>query len=166
MLPDAGPLSAEFRQRVKYAVYLIIVSAIFGMFAIVIGLPTLIIRPSKFVICMTLSTLSAAASMIVLQKPSVFLSNLLKEPIKSGPIVSLLVTMLLTGYITIFVNRYLLVLLAAGAQVICMLWYLSSYVPGGQTGLKMLLKATYVLVSTALMPCIYLCKRQIVSLWR
>ena len=48
-LPDAGPLSAAFRQRVQYAIYCLLGCVFFAILAIVIGLPTLILKPSKFV---------------------------------------------------------------------------------------------------------------------
>lgn len=77
-LPEAGPLSAAFRQRVTHAIYLLFAAAAFAVLAVFVGLPTLILRPAKFVICMTLSTLCLAGSVIVLQKPSVFVANLIK----------------------------------------------------------------------------------------
>jgi hypothetical protein len=160
ILPDAGPLSAEFRQRFKNAIYLLLASIAFGILAIFIGLPTLVLRPSKFVICMTLATICAAGSVILLQKPSVFLSNLIKAgPMKALPIMSLLGTMLFTAYITIFVHKYIFILIAAGLQILSLLWYLSSYIPGGTVGLKVLLRTAYTLISTAMKPCIFLCKR-------
>jgi hypothetical protein len=159
---NAGPLSAAFQQRVKYSLYLIIASFVFGFFAIVIGLPTIVLRPAKFVMCMTLSTCFGAASVIVMQTPSVFLSNLMSSGIeRSLPFILLFVTMLATAFITIFINMYIFILVSAVAQVGCMLWYLSTYIPGGPTGLKMLLKAAYLLVSTAMAPCLFICKKSI-----
>lgn len=75
-LPEAGPLSAAYRERLLNSIYLLFASVLFGVLAIFIGLPTLVLRPSKFVICLSLSTLLAASSVIVMQKPSVFLTNL------------------------------------------------------------------------------------------
>lgn len=204
---NSGPLSAAFQQRVKYALYLIIASAVFGFFAskanytlffndflilmfylhvtciVVIGLPTIVLRPSKFVMCMTLSTSFAAASVIVMQTPSVFLANLVSAGFeKSGkpyptlhvvliigvyifsspaPFAALVATMLSTFFVTIFFNRYLFILCAASCQVACLLWYLSTYIPGGPTGLKMLMKAAYMLVSTAMAPCLFVTKKML-----
>jgi hypothetical protein len=44
-----GPLSAAFRARVTYAVYLIIAAVGFLILGIIIGIPTLILKPAKFV---------------------------------------------------------------------------------------------------------------------
>jgi len=69
--------------------------------------------------------------------------------------------MLSTFFITIFMHMYLLLLVSAGAQVACLLWYLASYIPGGPTGLKMLAKAAYLLVSTAMAPCLFVTKKML-----
>lgn len=76
LLPDAGPLSAEYRTRVTHALALLALAGLFGVLAVVVGLPTLVLRPSKFVLCSTLCTLCVAASMVVLKRPSVFLAEL------------------------------------------------------------------------------------------
>ena len=131
-LPEAGPLSAAFRQRASHAIYLLFAAVGFGILAVFIGLPTLILRPAKFVICMTLSTLCLAGSVIVLQKPSVFLSNLVKGgPTQAAPVVVLLISLLATTYVTIFIHKYLAVLFAGAMQLLCMVYYLASFVPGG-----------------------------------
>jgi hypothetical protein len=166
-LPDAGPLSAAFRTRVKHSMYLLFAALIFGALAILVGLPTLVLRPSKFVICMTLSTLCAAASVIVLQKPSAFVAGLFRDgPVKALPIVVLLISTIATVYVTIFVHRYLFVIIFGGLQVLCMLWYLSSFVPGGPRGLQVLLKMGYALAKTALTPCIFCARKSIQSFLR
>lgn len=159
-IPEAGPLSAAFRTRVKHAIYLLISSVIFALLAIFIGLPTLIFRPAKFVICMTLSTLLGASSVIVLQKPSVFLSNLINGgPSNALPIVCLLSSLIATVYVTIVIHKYVFVLFMGSLQILCMLYYLSSFIPGGTRGLQIILKTGYVIVSTAITPCVFVCKK-------
>ena len=44
-----GPLSSAFRARVIQAVYLIIAAVCFLILGIVIGIPTIILKPGKFV---------------------------------------------------------------------------------------------------------------------
>ena len=161
MLPsEAGPLSAAFRQRMLNSVYLLIASAVFGTLAFFVGLPTLILRPAKFVVLMTLSTLCAASSVVVMQKPSVFLGNLLKSgPDKVLPVAFVFLSMIFTLYVAIFVHKYILVMAAAALQILAMLYYLSTFVPGGSTGLMVLLKTGSQVVYTLLLP-VRLCCRQ------
>jgi hypothetical protein len=166
-LPDAGPLSAAFRKRVKHSMYLLFASITFGALAIVVGLPTLVLRPSKFVICMSLSTLCGAGSVIVLQKPTTFLSSLLNDgPSKSLPVVLLLVSMVVTIYVAVFIHKYVFVVVAGGAQIGCMLFYLASFIPGGSRGLQVLLRMGYAIIKTALTPCFFVAKKAVGSFVR
>ena len=163
MLPsEAGPLSAAFRERMIYSVYLLIASAGFGTCAIFVGLPTLVLRPAKFVVLMTLSTLTAAASVVIMQKPAVFFSSLIKSgPDKIVPVALVFLSMVLTLYVAIFVHKYVFVMGAAALQILAMLYYLSTFVPGGSTGLVLLLKTTYQVVYTLLLPVRVCCKQAI-----
>lgn len=159
-LPEAGPLSASFRQRLTNAIYLLIASGVFIALAIVIGLPTLLVRPTKFVVCITIATLLAAGSVIVVQKPSVFFANLLTgNPSNTAPVAGLGLSLLFTIYVAIFVHRYIFVLAAGVLEVLCLFYYLATFIPGGTKGLSILLKASYLVVSTALKPCIFVVKK-------
>lgn len=165
MLPtEAGPLSAAFRQRMIYSIYLLIASAGFGTFAFFVGLPTLIVRPAKFVVLMTLSTVCATSSVIVMQKPSVFFSNLINSgPDKFIPVALIFISMIFTLYVSIFIHKYVLVIFAAVLQVFAMLYYLSSFVPGGTNGLIVLLKTGSQIVYTMLLPVRICCRQGIRS---
>lgn len=166
-LPEAGPLSAAFRARVTYSIYLLGGAVVFGVLAVFVGLPTLVLRPAKFVICMALSTICAAGSVIVLQKPSTFLSNLIKGgPTQAAPVVVLFSSLLFTTYVTVFIHRYLAVIFAGGIQILCMLYYLASFVPGGSKGLMVLLKMAYAVLKTALTPCLFVAKKAIGTCFR
>ena len=159
-LPEAGPLSAGFRKRIKYAIYLLCASIIFAALAFIIGIPTIVLRPSKFVLCLTLSTILAAASVIVMQKPQNFWSNVVNAGFtKSLPIIFLLCSSLLTIYLTIFIHKYIIVLSAAGIQVCSVIWNLASFIPGGTRGLYLLSKTGYIVIGTILKPFIFICKK-------
>jgi hypothetical protein len=161
-LPEAGPLSAAFRKRVTYAVYLLLASVFFGIMALIVGLPMILLRPSKFVICITLSTGFAAASVIVLQTPKVFMGNLMNKGLtKSLPVIYLLISVVFTLFVSIFYGSYIFVIGAGCIQVTSMLYYLSSFIPGGWTGLKVLLRSGFLLVKTAMAPCIFVCKKSV-----
>lgn len=161
-LPDAAYLS-----RVRQSIYLLGIAVIFGMLAVVIGLPTLILRPAKFVICMTFCTISAAGSVIVLQKPSVFCTSLLRGGIMNAlPVILLTLSMAFTIYATIFVHKYIIVIFAGSGQLLCLAFYLASFIPGGSRGLVILLRMGYALLTTAMMPCIYAAKKSALALLR
>jgi hypothetical protein len=164
-LPDA-PLSADFRQRVQYAIYCLLGSIFFAFMAIIVGLPTLILKPTKFVMCITLSTMLAFASVIILQKPSVFIKSLIEAgPMKALPIIALFVSFIFTLYAAIFVHsyRYIVVSFAAAVELTAIMFYIASFIPGGTRGLQVLLQMAYVLISTAMQPCIFIVKRTVTS---
>ena len=159
-LPDAGPLSAAFRARITNAIYLILASVGLAFLAIFVGLPTIVFRPSKFVILISMATLCAASSVVVLQTPSVFLANLVKGgPTAAFPIVLLFLSVLLTLYITIFIHRFLFIVLAGSLQVLCILYYLATFIPGGTRGLEIMLKTAWMLVKSTLGPCWFIFRK-------
>ena len=166
-LGNSIPFDSGFRQRLTYAIYLLIASLLFMLIAIFVGLPLLLIKPSKFIICISLSTLLGASSVVVMQKPTVFISNMVKNGLdKSLPLVLLMVSLLSTVYVSVFIHKYVYVVIFGSIQMYAMFYYLSSYIPGGTQGLNILLKSSYYMVSTALTPCIYVCKQTILSFFK
>ena len=164
-LPEAGPLSASFRGRITNSIYLFIASGVFAILAIVIGIPTIIIRPIKFVLCMTLSTLLAAASVVVMQKPSVFFSNLISGGATQAlPVILLFCSLMFTLYVTIFVHKYLSIVFAGAIQMFCMMYYLASFIPGGTQGVMVLVRTTSAVVVAAASPVYYVVKSTVIAL--
>lgn len=165
-LPEAGPLSESFRIRLTQAVYLLLGSAVFGVLTVLIGLPTILIRPSKFVLCLTLTTALAAGSVVVLQKPSVFFAKLLSGALsESLPFILLVITELATVYVTIFIHKYVYILVCAGIQLLALLYYLSCFIPGGTTGLQIILRMSFTIISTLAQPLIAILTQCIRSLF-
>jgi hypothetical protein len=163
-LSGGMPDTAEFRARLTNSMYLLLAAIVFFVLAIFIGLPTIFLKPSKFVLCMTLGSLLCVASIAVLQKPDVFLSNLYTAgSTRMMSVGGLVLSSLATIYLTVFVKRYVVVLTAAGVQIVFILYFLSSFIPGGTTGLRVLLKTIYVFVKTALHPVIFVCSKSIKS---
>jgi hypothetical protein len=156
IFPDAGPLSASFRVRIRNAVYLLLGSILFGCFAIFIGIPTIAVRPSKFALCSTISTLLAIASIIVLQTPTTFLDNIWTSG-RGVSLCCLCLSSLMSIYFTIFVHRYILTLSMAGVQVFCLIWFIASFIPGGRRGLSLLLRATFSIARALLSPLLSMC---------
>ena len=60
---------------------------------------------------------------------------------------SYFLSLILTIYVAIWLKSLTLTLIFAVLQVISLVWYLISYLPGGQTGLKFFSKIFYTLVS-------------------
>jgi len=69
----------------------------------------------------------------------------------------------MTIYLTVFVHWYLMVIASAAFQVLAVVWYLASFIPGGTRGLQLLLKTAYVIVGTVLKPFVFVCKKTVSS---
>ena len=164
-LPDANSLTGvEFRERVSKAVYLLLASIACGLLAFFIGLPTIVLRPAKFVTFLSLATLLATGSVVVLQGTSAFMKDLVEGGIeKSLPFGVMILTQVLTLYVAIFVHKYVYTVAFGAAQVLGVLYYLASFMPGGAKGLEILLRSGYELVNAAMLPCKVFVKRQIAS---
>jgi hypothetical protein len=159
-LPDAGPMSAAFRSRMKQSVYLLLAATFFAVMAVLVGIPTLVLKPSKFVTCVSISTLCIIAAIAIMQKPSVFLNNIFKNGLVNAlPMVCLVTSLIGTIYIVVFHRSYPLTIVALGVQLLSMLWFLASFVPGGNKGLQVILRMGYLLIKTALTPMIFVCRK-------
>lgn len=166
-LPDAGPLSSAYRTRLLHAIYLLGAAIAFAILTVVIGIPTLVLRPSKFVLCLTLTTVFAASSVIVMQRPSVFISELFAGGINRVlPVGLLAFSTLFTFYSTIFVHRYIVTLAAGAVQTACLLFYLASFIPGGTKGLLVILRMLYTIVYTASKPFLFILQKIIQQIIR
>lgn len=163
-LPEAGVLSTAYRERITHSLYLLAASVLFAFLTIFLGLPTMLVRPSKFVVCLSLSTIFAAASVIVMQKPSVFWANVISGGFSTAvPIFLLAISTLSTLYITLFIHKYLYIIISGTIQLGCLLFYMASFIPGGTQGLIVLLRTMAVLVSTMLKPFIYMARKTITA---
>ena len=68
-LPDVNGLTgAAFRERMTYSIYLLLASVGCGILAVVVGLPTIALKPAKFVVFMSLSTLCSIGSVCCVYK--------------------------------------------------------------------------------------------------
>lgn len=161
-LPDAGPMSAAFRARIKNAVYLFLGAAFFAVMAVLVGIPTILLKPSKFVTCVSLTTLCTIGAIAIMQKPSVFVQNMFNKGLMNTlPLVCLLISLFGTIYIVVFKRSYIMTMLALVIQTLSMLWFVASFIPGGNKGLKVMLQMSYLLIKTALTPMIFVCRKTV-----
>ena len=49
-------------------------------------------------------------------------------------------SMLTTLYAALVIRSYILVVVASGVEIVAMLWYLMSYIPGGSTGMSLFVR--------------------------
>ncbi|KAI8815608.1 Got1/Sft2-like family-domain-containing protein [Fimicolochytrium jonesii] len=109
--------------------------AVFCFFiAFFLGLPVLPLSPHKFASLFTLGSILAVSALALLQGPRSFFSHIItKERLPFTAVY--FVSMALTLYFSIGRHSYVLTIISSVAQLIALLWYFGSYLPGGAAGL-------------------------------
>uniref|UniRef100_A0A383VCL2 Vesicle transport protein n=1 Tax=Tetradesmus obliquus TaxID=3088 RepID=A0A383VCL2_TETOB len=114
------------------------VGVLFLFFAFFIGLPTLLLSPSKFALfftigcCLVLSAFAALKGWCAQMQHMMARERLL---FSAGYIGSVVMTL----YAALIMKSYVLSLLCSGLQVVALLYYLTSYYPGGTSSVKFML---------------------------
>ena len=136
----ADPTKAEadaalsYGDRFKGFSVLLVSSGCFFMIAFAF-LPTAILFPGKFALAFTVGSLMFMGSFAFLKGPWSFLQGLFKKdqlPFAASYFISLLMTI----YSCIVAKSYVLVLGSVIFQVAALMWYASSFLPGGTYGMR------------------------------
>ncbi|KAL5015268.1 hypothetical protein ScPMuIL_009538 [Solemya velum] len=109
-------------------------------------IPLLLLKARKFVALYTLGSLFVIFSFSFLWGPV----NHIKHLFSVGRLpftVAYFGTLFATVYFSLWVKSTLLTVFCATVQILALVWYIVSYVPGGQTGLKFFSKLFYSVAS-------------------
>ena len=98
-------------------------------------LPLLIVNPRKFSLLFTLGSVFTLSSFSFLWGPYSHLVHLVSKERLPFTLVYF-TTLIATLYFAMGLQSAILTPIAAVLQVIALLWFVISYIPGGQTGLK------------------------------
>lgn len=137
---------------------LLLLSALFFALAFFVGVPVLAMRPQKFALSFTCGSLLFMASFGILKGPKEHLlsmfagDRILFTTIYLG-------SMVLTLYLTCTkggLRGYALVILSSVVQMIALLWYLLSFLPGGTMGLHMVMRAICAMLQPVIATCLRL----------
>ncbi|XP_050412194.1 uncharacterized protein LOC126827057 [Patella vulgata] len=109
-------------------------------------LPMLVFKSRKFAALYTMGSLFVISCFSFLWGPVHHVKHLL-----SGPRIPFTLayfgSMFATLYFALWVHRTVLTIVFASAQITALIWYIVSYIPGGQTGLKFFSKVFYAAAS-------------------
>ena len=151
-LPD-NVMSEAFRARIKNSIFLFLAAIFFTVMAVFVGIPTIVLKPAKFVTCIAMATLCIILAIAVMQKPEVFVKSLFSGGIVNALPFLLLVTSLVgTIYVTIFHQSYLNTIASLVFLSVSMIFFMASFIPGGTKGLQVLARAGIVVVRAAVIP--------------
>ena len=113
---------------------------LFLSLAIFLFLPMLVIAPAKFATSFTLGCVCIMASFFALRgwkQQLVHMSAKERLPFTGAYVGSIFGTL----YASLWMKSYLLSIFFSGVQMFALLYYVSSYFPGGPTGMKMMVSS-------------------------
>jgi len=151
----AKVMGMNYQQRFKVFCVLLLLSALFFALAFFVGLPMITMRPQKFAISFTFGSLMFMGSFGILKGPMEHLKGMC-QPDRMYFTVIYFGSMFATLYLTFNyggVRGYALVMAASGAQLLALLWYLISFIPGGSAGLKLLLASLGQILKPVFVAC-------------
>jgi len=141
-------LGMGYQQRFKVFCALLFLSALFFALAFFVGLPMLALKPQKFALSFTCGSVTFMASFGIMKGPKehfISMCTLQRMPFTIIYLGSIMMTLYLTctkGGI----KGYAAVLIASGVQLVALLWYLISFLPGGAMGLQMISRALWTML--------------------
>jgi hypothetical protein len=157
-------LGMNYQQRFQVFCALIIASALFFALAFFVGMPMITVRPQKFALSFTCGSLTFMGSFVVLRGPVAHFSGLIS--MERLPFTSLYFASMLGTLYSTFTFRgakgYIIVLAFSVLQILSLLWYLVTFLPGGSQGLQFLALA----IGKMLRPMLTMCKSCISSIIR
>ncbi|ESO89961.1 hypothetical protein LOTGIDRAFT_192494 [Lottia gigantea] len=109
-------------------------------------LPMLAFKARKFAALYTLGSIFVISSFSFLWGPVHHVKHLFSGP-RLPFTIAYFGTMFATLYFSLWVHKTLFTIIFAFAQIIALVWYFVSYIPGGQTGLKFFTKVFYAAAS-------------------
>jgi len=113
------------------------------------------IRPQKFALCFTFGSLCFMGSFGILKGPMTHLMGML-APDRILFTTVYVGSMMMTLYFTFNaggISGYFFVLGSSGLQLIALLWYLISFLPGGSAGLTIVLSAMARILQPFIVGC-------------
>jgi hypothetical protein len=148
-------MGMNYQQRFQIFCICLLLSAIFFALGFFVGIPLLTIRPQKFALSFTCGSITFMASFAILKGPKDHLLSML-APDRAKFTAVYFGSMFLTLYFTFTAGGYkgyVLVLFASALQLMCLLWYLVTFLPGGATGMKILTQAMWKLLKPLCVQC-------------
>mmetsp|Transcript_23792 Transcript_23792/g.51973 ORF Transcript_23792/g.51973 Transcript_23792/m.51973 type:complete len:233 (+) Transcript_23792:257-955(+) len=127
--------SIPSRKQLYYFLALFGAGAFFLFLAVTVALPVVVVFPTKFAVSFTLGCFLIMASFIVLkgwQQQIEHMTSSQRLPFTAGYVFSMIMTL----YASMVQHSYISSLFFSGVQVLALLYYVFSYLPGGAAGLQ------------------------------
>ena len=165
MLPQSTPATIfglSYATRFRLFTCLLLLSAVFLSLALFVGLPALALRPQKFALSFAFGNFAFQGAFSMLVGPIAHVKSMLQPDrlpftaVYLGSTASTLYFCFSYGG----VSGYVMVLASVVLQLLSLLWYLITFIPGGSRGLQVVTKAVSKLLGplfNALTQCTAMC---------
>mmetsp|Transcript_12 Transcript_12/g.40 ORF Transcript_12/g.40 Transcript_12/m.40 type:complete len:262 (+) Transcript_12:70-855(+) len=148
-------MGMNYQQRFQVFCVCLLLSAIFFTLGFFVGIPLITVRPQKFALSFTCGSITFMGSFAILKGPYEHFKSMMAYD-RIHFTVFYFGTMILTLYLTFTVGGaqgYILVLGASALQLLALMWYLVTFLPGGAMGMKMLTQALWTMLKPFIMGC-------------
>lgn len=148
-------MGMNYQQRFQVFCVCLLLSALFFALGFFVGVPLLTIRPQKFALSFTCGSITFMGSFAILKGPWEHLRSMLALERLRFTVVYL-GSMAATLYFTFTAGGaqgYVLVMGASALQLLSLLWYLVTFLPGGAAGMRVLTQALWTLLKPLLVGC-------------
>ncbi len=137
----------------------LLLSGLFFALAFFVGMPLISVRPQKFAISFTFGSLMFMGSFALLRGPSAHFQGMIaadRLPFTLFYVGSMIATLYCT-FTAHGAKAYVGVLVTSGVQLLALLWYLITFLPGGAQGMKVLTSAILAILKPLIMGCTKCC---------
>ncbi|CAJ1948353.1 unnamed protein product [Cylindrotheca closterium] len=149
-------LGMGYQQRFQVFCALLFLSALFFALAFFVGVPMMAVKPQKFALSFTCGSLMFMGSFGILKGPMEHLKSMCTADRMFFTTIYL-GSMMATLYLTFTkggARGYVLVMSASAVQLMALLWYLISFLPGGSAGLSIVAKIICTMLQPILKGCV------------
>lgn len=130
---ESSLFGMSYQTRFKGFVASVMLASFFFVMAFLVGLPLVVVRPSKFALCFTTGSLLFMSSFAFLKGPMTHLRSMV-SPERLFFTGTYLSSMAFTLYAALFARSYIMVVVASGLQISTLAYYMLSFIPGGTAG--------------------------------
>lgn len=148
-------MGMNYQQRFQAFTVCLLLSGVFFGLGFFVGIPLLTVRPQKFALSFTCGSITFMSSFAILKGPYEHFQSMLAYD-RIHFTVIYLGSMMMTLYLTFTVGGaegYILVLGASALQLLSLMWYLVTFLPGGAMGMKMLTQALWTVLKPLMVGC-------------
>jgi hypothetical protein len=135
--PPEWACGLTMAQRLQVGGVLLLGAAVLFSAALFVFLPMVLLFPGKFASAFSSGSVLTLAAMALFRGPRTFLLGLLERD-RLAFSAAYIASLALTLYAALAGQSYFLVVFAVAVQVAALLWYASTFVPGGTTGMSFL----------------------------